>query len=448
MAKKLPVEQEVHIEALSEDGLGAATFNERPLWVRNALPGERVQARILKRRGGQRFADGYPLADLSRNRVTSACQYFPRCAGCNLHHLAYEEQLQLKQARLAQELQRVGVAADGWREPSGLTRLAYRRKARLGVRVVGEQVLVGFRESFSNRVARLDACMTLTPKLSELLPPLKRLIANLSQPRTIAQIEMAEGDSERAILVRHLDVLTDSDLQQWQHLATAHEVQVILQPAGYDSLQPLPNAGPVRPLSYGIAEYGLSLQFYAHQFTQVNALMNRELIRVATGYLGDVRDQLVADLFCGIGNFSLPLARQGARVLGLEASAEAIAMAEVNARRNGLSERCIFRVADLYQAEPESGVLAATEGHRGFSNLHPAAAVIDPPRSGAGVNLEAWMSNSALQQLVYVSCNPQSFADDAQRLKRLGLRLREVGIYDMFPQTAHVETVGHFVRDN
>ena len=445
VAKKVPVEQEVQITALSEEGLGAATLNERPLWVRNALPGERVQARILKRRGGQRFADGQPLADLNPKRVASACAYFPRCAGCSLHHLAYGEQLLLKQAHLAEELQRVDVAAASWREPTGLTRLGYRRKARLGVRVVGEQVLVGFRESFSNRVARLDACMTLTPKLSALLQPLKKLIANLSQPRTIAQIEMAEGDSECAILVRHLDVLTDSDVEQWQQLAAVFDVQVILQPGGYDSLQPLPGQASVRPLSYGIAEHGLSLQFYAHQFTQVNAVMNRELIRTAIGYLGDVRDQLVADLFCGIGNFSLPLARQGAHVVGLEASAEAIAMAQVNARRNGLSERCDFAVADLYQAGG-SGDALAVDGQATRSGRHPEALIIDPPRSGAGANLEGWVGHSALQQIVYVSCNPRSFADDALRLKRAGFRLREVGIYDMFPQTAHVETIGHFVR--
>ena len=446
MAKKIPVEQEVEIAALSEEGLGAATLNERPLWVRNALPGERVQARILKRRGGQRFADGQPLADLNPNRVASACAYFPRCAGCSLHHLAYSEQLQLKQAHLAQELQRVDVAADGWREPTGLTRLGYRRKARLGVRVVGEQVLVGFRESFSNRVARLDACMTLTPKLSALLQPLKKLIANLSQPRTIAQIEMAEGDSECAILVRHLDVLTDSDVEQWQQLAAVFDVQVILQPGGYDSLQPLPGQASVRPLSYGIAEHGLSLQFYAHQFTQVNAVMNRELIRAATGYLGDVRDRLVADLFCGIGNFSLPLARQGAHVVGLEASAEAIAMAQVNARRNGLTERCNFAVADLYQAGASNDAINVG-GQAARSGRYPEALIIDPPRSGAGINLEGWVGHSSLRQIVYVSCNPRSFADDALRLKHAGFRLREVGIYDMFPQTAHVETIGHFVRD-
>lgn len=446
MAKKLPIEQEVQIDALSKDGLGAAILNERPLWVRNALPGERVQARILKRRGGQRYADGQPLSDLSRNRVTSACQHFPRCAGCNLHHLAYSKQLQLKQGRLARELQRVGVAAAGWRTPSGLTRLGYRRKARLGVRVVGEQVLVGFRESFSNRVARLDACMTLTPRLSALLPPLKRLIAHLSQPRTIAQIEMAEGDSEAAILVRHLDVLTESDIEQWQHFSNSQEVQVILQPAGYDSLQPLPGQSSVRPLSYSIAEHGLSLQFYPQQFTQVNALMNRELIRVAMGYLGDVRERLVADLFCGIGNFSLPLARQGARVLGIEASAEAIAMAAANARRNGLTDRCSFRVADLYRAPTTADALWGSVGDPVVSGSAPEALIIDPPRSGAGVNLDSWVVNRVLQQIVYVSCNPQSFADDALRLQHAGFDLREVGIYDMFPQTAHVETIGHFVR--
>ena len=440
--KKQPVEHEVVIDSLSDEGLGGATLNDKPLWVRNALPGEQVRARILKRRGGQRFADGLPLTDLHQDRTVSACQYFPRCGGCNLHHLAYPKQLELKQGILATALQRVDVVAERWRQPTGLTRLGYRRKARLGVRVVGDQVLLGFRESFSNRVARMDACMTLTPKLSALLSPLKELVANLSQPRTIAQIELAEGDETRALLLRHLQALAPEDVQSLQSFADANDVQVILQPAGYDSLQPLPNAGGVYPLSFKIPEHGLSLQFYAHQFTQVNALMNRELIRVATGYLGDLDGRVVADLFCGIGNFSLPLARRGASVIGAEASSEAIAMAQRNARLNRLEQRCRFVVEDLYSASSDSEFMTALN----VNGLAAEALLLDPPRSGAGVNLDAWARMPSIQQVVYVSCNPQSFADDALRLQQAGFRLREVGVYDMFPQTAHIETVGHFVR--
>ena len=440
--KKAPVEHEVVIDALSDEGLGGTTLNDKPLWVRNALPGERVQARILKRRRGQRFADGAPLADLNPQRSVSACQYFPRCGGCNLHHLAYPEQLQLKQGILAKALQRVDVVPERWRQPTGLTRLGYRRKARLGVRVVGEQVLLGFRESFSNRVARMDACMTLTPRLSALLQPLKGLVGTLSQPRTIAQIELAEGDESCALLLRHLEALSQTDLQQLQDFAAAHHVQVILQPSGYDNLQPLPESGGIYPLSFKIPEHGLNLQFYAHQFTQVNALMNRELIRVATGYLGDLRGRVVADLFCGIGNFSLPLARQGARVVGAEASSEAIAMAQRNARLNGLEQQCRFVVEDLYSATGQAEFMSEL----GVQGQAADALLLDPPRSGAGVNLDAWTKPSSIKQVVYVSCNPQSFADDALRLAQAGFRLREVGVYDMFPQTAHIETVGNFVR--
>ena len=437
--KKAPAEHEVVIDTLSDEGLGGATLNDRPLWVRNALPGERVQARILKRRRGQRFADGTPIADLNPHRVGSACQYFPRCGGCNLHHLAYAEQLQLKQGILAKALQRVDVAPSLWRQPTGLTRLGYRRKARLGVRVLGDQVLLGFRESFSNRVARMDTCMTLTPRLAALLQPLKELIGTLSQPRTIAQVELAQGDAHCALLLRHLAALSETDQQQLQRFSAARDVQVILQPSGYDNLQPLSGREGTFPLSYKIPEYGLNLQFYAHQFTQVNALMNRELIRVATGYLGDLRGRVVADLFCGIGNFSLPLARQGCRVVGAEASSEAIAMAQRNARLNGLEHQCQFVVEDLYSATVQAEFMSE-------QGQAPDALLLDPPRSGAGVNLEAWTRPSSINQVVYVSCNPQSFADDAQRLQQAGFRLREVGVYDMFPQTAHIETVGNFVR--
>ena len=441
--RKTPLEHEVRIDVLSDEGLGGATLNDRPLWVRNALPGEHVQARIVKRRGGQRFADGVPLGDLNRNRSVSACEYFPRCGGCNLHHVVYPEQLLLKQGVLADALQRVGVAAAHWRQPTGLVRLGYRRKARLGVRVLGEQVLLGFRESFSNRVARMDGCMTLTSELSALLKPLKTLISGLSQPRTIPQVELAAGDQSVALLLRHLEALTELDIQRLQRFADSHNVQVILQPSGYDKLRPLPGHSGVLPLSYKLPEFGLNLQFYAHQFTQVNALMNRELIRVAASYLGNLRGRVVADLFCGIGNFSLPLARQGATVVGVEGSAEAIAMARRNAHRNGL-ERCSnFIVEDLYDASADSEFLTFLSDQ----SMAPDALLLDPPRSGAGAKLDTWAAMPSVQQVVYISCNPRSFADDAQRLQDAGFRLREVGVYDMFPQTAHIETIGHFVRN-
>jgi 23S rRNA (uracil1939-C5)-methyltransferase len=449
---KTPTEVELNVTTLSEDGLGGAMLNERPIWIRNALPGEKVIARILKRRGGKKFADGRLVDSLTQDqlpspdRVDSTCEYFPRCGGCAMHHISASAQLGHKQSNLFEELTRVGVNPEKWRAASSLTRSGYRRKARMGVRVVGENVLVGFRESFSNRVARIDRCMTLTKELSALLPDLKKVIAQMSEPRSIPQLEVAQGDRSIAILVRHLQSLTRQDRLLWQSFEINHCVQVLLQSKGYDSLVRLREGDDVIPLDYKIPEYGLSLQFYPHQFTQVNALMNRELVRTALGYLGDIEGEIIADMFCGIGNFTLPLARAGAKVIGIEGSQEVVQMGWRNAKRNGLMHRCYFSDEDLY-SDTASAVsdlsMRSTLAHFGD---FPRAMLLDPPRSGAGPNLESWIAPQ-LKKIVYVSCNPKTFAHDAKRLNEFGFILKEVGIYDMFPNTSHVETIGYFIKD-
>lgn len=452
---KQPTEIEIEISTLSEQGAGGGMHNERPVWVRNALPGETVRARILKRRGGQRFADGQPLENFSTDRVPSPCPYFPRCGGCATHHIAPAVQLAHKQKQLADQLVAEGIAPNSWREPVALLRLGYRRKARMGVRVVGESVLVGFRESFSNRVARIDACLTLTPELSKLINPLKACIAKMSDSKTIPQIELAQGDSGCAVIVRHLQPLTDADIALWQGFEVACRVEVLMQSKGYDTLSPISkNRQQMSLLHYQIPEYGLTVGFYPHHFTQVNAPMNRELVRTVMGYLGNVRGRVVVDMFCGIGNFTLPLARAGALAVGIEASDEAVEMAKENARVNGVDHASAFYAEDLYG---EGGALfpAADQKTRTTSSINarfehfsqsPDALILDPPRSGAGPNLEGWAGMPSLKQIVYVSCNPVTFAEDAKRLEAKGYVLDQVGVYDMFPGTSHVETIGNFVR--
>jgi 23S rRNA (uracil1939-C5)-methyltransferase len=455
---KQPAEIEIEISTLSEQGSGGGTHNERPVWVRNALPGETVRARILKRRGGQRFADGQPLDHVSSDRVQSPCPHFPRCGGCATHHMAPAAQLRHKQGQLADQLAAQGIEPQRWREPVALLRLGYRRKARLGVRVVGESVLVGFRESFSNRVARIDACLTLTPELSKLITPLKASIGKMSDPKTIPQIELAQGDSGCAVIVRHLQPLTDADVALWQGFEADSRVEVLMQSKGYDTLTPIAkNRQQMSLLHYQIPEYGLTIGFYPHYFTQVNAPMNRELVRTVMGYLGNVRGQVVVDMFCGIGNFTLPLARAGARAVGIEASEEAVEMAKENARVNRVDHASAFYAEDLYgeggalvsatdesdETAPSGSSINARFEH--FSQS-PDALILDPPRSGAGPNLDGWAGIPSLKQIVYVSCNPVTFAEDAKRLEAKGYVLEQVGVYDMFPGTAHVETVGRFVR--
>ncbi|MBT7334942.1 MAG: 23S rRNA (uracil(1939)-C(5))-methyltransferase [Gammaproteobacteria bacterium] len=434
---KLPAEVTVDVSALDEAMLGIANLDGRALRVRNALPGETVQTRVLRRKKGIVYGDGVLVEHPHESRRASICPYFPRCGGCSMHHMDYPMQLELKQRQLAQALDSNAVVPRGWSAPQKAGRLGYRRKARLGVRMVGEQVLVGFRESFSNRVARMDSCATLTPELSALLPDLKRLLPQLSIADQVPQIEVAQGDTQCVLIVRHLQPMTESDVELWREFAQTHAVEIIFQAKGYDTLVPL-SGGPLKRLGYRLADHGLYIEFLPHQFTQVNLAMNETLIRYVLAYLGNLQGKNVLDLFCGIGNFTLPIARAGARAWGMESAPEAVAMACVNALNNGVADQLQFSVADLFSSESAVDVAAIL--------AQCDALVLDPPRSGAGPGLHDWLTHFAGNTIVYVSCNPNSFASDAAIIVAAGFELAQVGIFDMFPSTAHVETMGQFVR--
>lgn len=459
MARKLPSEIEVEISQLGSDGFGKAVYRtvdqgavaargttnprtqdsvERELRVKNALPGERVAAKVLKHRRGQWLAEARKVtANRSAIRIAASCAYFPRCGGCAMQHLRYDQQLLLKQHKLERALSDSGVTPMSWQPPAHGPRFHYRTKARLGVKVVADQLLVGFRESFSSRVGRMDDCQTLIPAFSSLLPDLKRMLSMLSIPRLIPQIEVAAGDSDRALIVRHLADLSDADKSILVEFAHRHDVLLFSQGAGYDTIVPL-NLNTSRTtnssyLGYANPDFGLYFQFLPWEFTQVNLPMNRQLVRAALLALAVVPGASVVDLFCGIGNFSLALAAAGAQVRGLEMSRSAIERASMNAELNGLSERCEFLEADLY--DPACSPL---EDARYL--------LLDPPRSGAGVNLGRWLDQNRPERVVYVSCEPSSFAADAARCQTHGYALQQVGIYDMFPHTTHIETLGLFVR--
>lgn len=445
--RKGPTDIQLDIEALDEDGLGVghwvlpkAPDETREVRVRNALPGEEVEARILKRRRGKRYADGLAVLDRSAAaRVPSPCENFPRCGGCSLMHMRYDTQLQFKQNLLSSALDVAQVTAEKMRPVTTSGQLLYRRKARLGVRKVGEQVMVGFRESFANRVVDMRHCLTLTPRLAALIEPLRVLIADMSIADQIPQIEVAEADSSHSdrtvcLIFRHLAPFSTEDLSALAIFEATHSVSVALQSKGYDTVVTL-GGDPPPLLGYDLPAEGVRVQFDPRQFTQVNNRMNEALVRVALSYLRPDASLHVLDLFCGIGNFSLPLARKGAAVTGFEFDSTAIERAAANAVLNGLADRAEFQVVDLYDEQ---------------TTLPEADAwLLDPPRSGAGANLERWLAAPGAQrltQVVYVSCSPTSFARDASTLIKAGFTLREAGAYDMFPQTTHVETVGHFTR--
>lgn len=438
MRRKAPTDVDVDITGLSTDGLGLSSINDRPLSARNALPGERVRARILRKKKGIRFAEGLEvLATPHPSRHAPLCGYFPRCGGCSLQHLEYLDQLAHKQAQISHALERMGVVPQRWKEPTSVQSHGYRRKARLGVRVVGGEVLVGFRESFSARVTRMDDCRTLVPPLARLIRPLKVCLAGLSAPHRIPQLELAMGDDGCVVILRHLDPLTHDDVSALNRFASAQQVALLSQAGGYETVRPIAGGHEVPLLRYALLKGGLTMAFDPREFTQVNAEMNQSLVDNTLAYLQPVAGLRILDLFCGIGNFSLPLVQGGAEVIGVELVVAAVDRARANARANGLDE-VQFIVSDLYREADFIHALGLVD-----------ALVLDPPRSGAGPLLRSWLEvlHPIHAQIVYISCNPVSFAEDAHTMEQAGYRLLEVGAYDMFPQTAHVETIGYFRRN-
>lgn len=463
---RIPEGTTFSVGELSDEGFGLAHFQaneqakQREVLIKGALPGEQVTARVHKRRRGQFWAEAQEFIEVSPLRVAPPCSHFPRCGGCMLQHMAYPQQLQHKQQLLLNQLTRAAVTYEQLLLPVAGPRLHYRSKARLGVRKLGEDLLLGFRESFGSRVLRMEQCLTLTAELAVLVDPIRATLRALSIADAIPQIELAVGDGAPQVVIRHLQPLSVGDLQLLQELQVTTGATLVLQSGGPETLKGLGGWQPPL-LSYGLPQYGLDMCFGALDFTQVNLALNQQLVSRVVAELAPLSGARsrarVVDMFCGIGNFSLPLAQRGAQVLGIEGSAASVARATANAQRNGLASSSQFLAMDLYSKDANqlfhAGMapdVASAPVQDWFSGVTPATALLlDPPRSGAGPALESWLSAPALAELervVYVSCNPVSFADDAKVLLNAGFALEQVGVFDMFPQTAHVETLGIFRR--
>jgi len=425
---------ELEISELLPNGEGLCQKDSQRIQVRNALPGESVSARILKKRKGVKYSDGVEIKNASSARMESSCSYFPRCGGCSMLHMKPAIEIELKQNKLLSDLHENGIVFDDVLKPNTKNVLGYRRKARLGVKCLGDTVLVGFRESFSSRVARIDHCEILSPRLSSLIVELKEVISRCSIRNHIPQIELAEGDDGIALIVRHLEELSNADLLLWQELSENTSASVFFQSAGYDSLILLDSKSSKANLSYSLLEHGVFLEFLPEQFIQVNHQINLELIRTALCFFGDLRGKVIQDYFSGIGNFSLPLARNGAHVFGYELSSSSVDMALRNTLTNQLKSRATFSVVDLYKDLPEV-------------TSYPDYILIDPPRSGAGPNLSRWLEPASCQKLVYISCNSESFARDARIINNQGFKSQQIALFNMFPGTAHFEIVSLFIRE-
>jgi 23S rRNA (uracil1939-C5)-methyltransferase len=435
--KKLPQEPiELRIDDLSHDGRGVATYADKRVFVRGALPGERVLARIT--RVNRRYDEGEALEiiEASSHRIDPRCPHFGLCGGCSLQHLDAAQQIESKHNTLVQNLVRIGkVTPDEWWEPLTGPAWGYRRKARLSVRYVQAKgrVLVGFRETYGRFVADMQECHVLDRRVARHLASLSTLIYGMEARQTIPQIEVACGDDCCALVFRHLEKLSEGDLEKLREFARATGLAVMLQPSGPESIHALE---PSRvELSFALPEYGLELAFGPSDFVQVNAEMNQRMIARALELLDPGPDDRVLDLFCGLGNFTLPIATRAGRVVGVEGDEELVRKAMMNAERNGLTHAA-FHTADL-DAEPG----AAPWLSPGFDSV-----LIDPPRSGAQFILPHVVASGA-SRIVYVSCHPASLARDAGILVRdHGFRLLGAGVMDMFPHTGHVESIALFER--
>lgn len=421
---------------MAHDGKGVAHVAGKTVFVHGALPGEQVRFRYRACHRRYDFGDVQAVLRAAPERVVPDCAHYGVCGGCDFQHLGGDAQIQAKQAILIESLNRLGkVQPEQVLEPLTGPGWSYRRKARLGVRYVAAKgrVLVGFRERGSSRIADLRHCVVLDPRVGTRLEELAALVGDLSIFTRIPQIEVAIGDEGAALVFRNLDQPTTEDCDRLRAFGQAAGLQMYLQPGGPELLVPLSTESPA--LSYSVPGCDVALTFRPTDFVQVNSVINRRMIEKTLELLDPQPHETVLDLFCGLGNFTLPLARRAHRVVGVEGDAALIERAWGNARANGLAN-VAFHVADL---SADLGAAPWLDGP--FDKL-----LLDPPRSGAEAVL-AHIPPIGAGRIVYVSCNPATLARDAGELVRLhGYQLSAAGVMDMFPQTAHVESIALFER--
>ena len=427
------------IESLDQEGRGVTHVDGKVIFVEGALTGEKVTYSSYRRKPSYEFARVESVLRESPSRVKPKCPHFGVCGGCALQHVDIETQVAAKQRMLEDNLWHIAKVRPETMLPAIVgPAWGYRHKARLRARFVPLKggVLVGFNEKSSSYVAVMQQCEILPPHISALIVPLQQLLAKLTIKDRIPQIEVALGEQVSVLVLRILEPLAPEDEAPVREFADAHRVQIWLQSKGPETAVPFhPPQAP--ELSYSMPEYGLTYPFKPTEFTQVNPGINRVLVRRAMALLAPQPGERIADFFCGLGNFTLPIARQGATVLGMEGSAALVARAVESAARNGLDHAVEFRQADLFEKTEES--LAAL-GH--FDKW-----LIDPPRDGAVELIKAITDATAPKRIVYVSCNPATLARDAGLLVQVkGYRMVAGGVVNMFPHTAHVESIALFER--
>lgn len=426
------------VESLDQEGRGIARRDGKTIFIEGALPGERVTCSPYRKKPAYEVATLVKVVKPASQRVTPRCRYFGLCGGCSLQHLDDRAQVAVKQRVLEDSLWHIGrvrpeqilsaIYGPAW---------GYRHRARLAVRHVPKKggALVGFHEKRSSYVADMDSCEVLPERYSRMLRPLRDLVDALSIRNRLPQIEIAAGDEADVLVLRVLEPLASADVERLHEFAKRHGVGIYLQPGGPDTALPM-SGECAADLYYTLPEFGLRMSFGPTDFTQVNHAVNRVLVRRALALLDPQPGERIADMFCGIGNFTLAIARRGARAVGIEGSAALLKCAAANAEANGLSAAAMFVEMDLYR--PMGAWPDALE--------HFDRMLLDPPRDGA-VELVKALPDNGPRRIVYVSCNPGTLARDAAVLTQArGYRLSAAGVVNMFPHTSHVESIAVFDR--
>lgn len=430
----------VQIESLDQEGRGIAHVDGKAIFIDGAITGEEVTYSPYLKKAAYERAKLERIVSPSAQRVAPLCPHFGVCGGCAMQHVEPLSQVAAKQRVLEDNLARIGkVVPEELLAPIHGPSWGYRQRARLAVRYVAKKatVVVGFHEKRSGLIAVMDHCHTLAPRAAALIAPLRALLMQLSVRDQIPQIDVAVGESVTVLVLRLLRPLAGADEALLRGFCAKHTVQWWLQPAAPASARPFyPENAPA--LAYSLPEFGLKFEFLPSDFTQVNFAVNAALVRRAVALLAPREGEQIADLFCGLGNFSLALAARGAQVLGVEASADMVERARENAALNGLESACRFLSADLY-AEP-----ALPWPRIGACDKW----LLDPPRDGAFELVRGLAAGASRpSRIVYVSCNPATLARDASVLvHEKGYRLRAAGVVNMFPHTAHVESIALFCR--
>ncbi|EDP46761.1 23S rRNA (uracil(1939)-C(5))-methyltransferase RlmD [Rickettsiella grylli] len=429
----------IFITGISHEGRGIAHINGKITFIENALPGERVSIVYTKKRRAYDEARATQILNASTDRIQPQCPHFNQCGGCNLQHLNHQAQLQHKEKILVNQLTHVAktkptsllapVMATGW---------GYRRRARLGVKYVAKKqaVLVGFREKNGHYLAQIQTCKTLDFRVDRLLIPLQQLIQSLNAFHDIPQIEVALGDEILGLVFRHLVPLNNSDVLALKNFAKKYSVQLYLQPGNEKTTHCIWPENP-QLLSYRLqnkAHRSLEFFFEPHHFIQINATINQAMIQHAIELLSPHFSDRILDLFCGLGNFSLPLALRCQSVVGIEGHSALVEQAKINARHNAINN------TQFYTADLTGSILKEVWAQQTFNKI-----LLDPPRSGA-LEVIQQIARWKVEKMVYISCNPATLARDSEELIKQGYHLERAGIMDMFPQTHHSEAICLFTQ--